>query len=83
MQNQEQYECGNCYFVGPLNLHGGCGRCNSQAVLSLERVGLLIRETIETRQRVLAGIPLDLANPLVVERAGYWLQRCRERNVAQ
>lgn len=32
----EQFECMNCYHSGPLNEHGGCEQCHSQAVMSLE-----------------------------------------------
>lgn len=32
----EQFECQDCYLIGPLNQHGACVQCGSQAVLSLE-----------------------------------------------
>lgn len=30
----ELYECSNCFHRGPLDIHGGCERCHSQAVMS-------------------------------------------------
>jgi hypothetical protein len=33
---RERYECRNCFHVGPLNVHGGCESCGSQAVISQE-----------------------------------------------
>jgi len=90
MNTTEQYECGNCYFVGELDVHGGCGRCHSQAVLSLEKVReLFTREIMLMDQRraeaanflnELRSKGLSLNDPVVIERAGYWLQRCQERD---
>lgn len=45
MKTGEQFECGNCYHVGHLDLHGGCERCHSQAVLSIEVLSLAAQET--------------------------------------
>jgi hypothetical protein len=57
MNTTEQYECGNCYFVGELDVHGGCGRCHSQAVLSVEKVRELFTREIMLmdQRRVLAA----------------------------
>jgi len=30
----ENYECANCFLVGPLDQHGRCARCGSAAVIS-------------------------------------------------
>lgn len=32
----ELYECSNCFHSGPLDIHGGCERCGSRAVMSKE-----------------------------------------------
>ena len=45
MKTGEQFECGNCYHVGHLDLHGGCEHCHSQAVVSKDLLELVrIRE---------------------------------------
>jgi hypothetical protein len=38
MNSREQFECANCYHIGPLNSHGGCEQCWSSAVVSLDRI---------------------------------------------
>lgn len=30
----DRFECMDCYYIGPLNAHGGCDRCLSRAVVS-------------------------------------------------
>ena len=35
----EEYECSNCWWIGPLDTHGRCERCGSEAVLSQEVTG--------------------------------------------
>lgn len=30
----ETYECRNCFFVGALDQHGRCARCDSEAVIT-------------------------------------------------
>lgn len=34
----ELYECSNCFHTGPLDLHGGCERCSSLAVISVAKI---------------------------------------------
>lgn len=41
----ELYECSNCFHTGPLNLHGGCERCSSLAVISVARIGIPLELT--------------------------------------
>lgn len=36
----ELYECSNCFHTGPLDLHGGCERCSSLAVISVAKIRL-------------------------------------------
>jgi hypothetical protein len=85
MDGQEQFECLNCLHVGALNQRGGCERCGSQVVMSVERIMVLAdtarraeerederRLEIE-RKRLRALINID--DRYVIEAAGFWLGR--------
>jgi hypothetical protein len=74
MVTEEQYECLNCLFIGPLNQQGGCSSCGSQAVYSHERIGV-IEHAAEERRRKPVSFPLDLDAPYVIGAAGFWLER--------
>ncbi|MCU1338826.1 MAG: hypothetical protein JWO19_4407 [Bryobacterales bacterium] len=36
----EQFQCCDCLHIGPLDIHGGCEGCHSQAVISQELISL-------------------------------------------
>jgi rRNA maturation endonuclease Nob1 len=46
----EQYECANCFLRVSLDEHGGCERCHSQAVISIERIELLLSNQVRPQQ---------------------------------
>jgi rRNA maturation endonuclease Nob1 len=41
----EQFECANCFRIVTLDEHGRCEHCGSLAVMSLERVEVLVAAT--------------------------------------
>lgn len=54
---REAWACQNCLSRGPLNIHGRCGTCDSDAVVSLEasRIGREAREVWELERMVGVG----------------------------
>jgi uncharacterized paraquat-inducible protein A len=49
---REEYQCMGCHYIGGLNVHGRCDRCNSEAVLSQE----LLVMTGNSGMRVTASV---------------------------
>jgi hypothetical protein len=44
---KELFECRDCFHIGPLNVHGGCEECHSQAVISQELIALTAHPRFE------------------------------------
>jgi hypothetical protein len=42
MNHTDTHECANCFHKGALNRHGRCERCDSQAVMSVSLLELLL-----------------------------------------
>jgi hypothetical protein len=40
MHTKEHFECANCFHKWPLDIHGGCEHCHSQAVMSLAVISM-------------------------------------------
>lgn len=53
----ELYECSNCFHTGPLNLHGGCERCSSLAVISVVKIEVPL-ELAASAPAMVAGVEL-------------------------
>lgn len=52
----EIYECRNCFYSGQLNLRLRCERCDSDKVISLEVISLLLH-----KQQLVDSSPNTLA----------------------
>lgn len=85
MAGQEQFECLNCLHVGELDQRGGCERCGSQTVMSVERIMVLAdnarraedraeAERLEQERKRLRS-KFNFDDRYVIEAAGFWLER--------
>jgi|SRR5215469_1554716 len=48
----EQFICINCKNIGPLNPHGKCEKCDSESVVSVERLTALTTSQTKTRTKL-------------------------------
>ena len=51
MSADEKYECLDCFSVAPLNQHGRCSRCLSDAVISERKLTVRCKHGIEHGER--------------------------------